>query len=291
MRFYLDGFNGTSHGSYNENCYIDDIAFALITGTPDTTADFTIDGYNVHTETVNALVSQLIGNKYKGQYSYSCWQDVTELVRAHSDRNSKGEPIGNATYTVGNVLATAAGDDYELAYCGWSLVIIYHSASTAGRQLYLWNYFSYSKGNVNLDFDRDDSPGGTINGFIVPHRIGNEVEAAKLTCFVGEGDLKYHGDTIKFNDHLLWDGKTVEGNSSTSPDNVWNSTSVNMTKDGVDIDTFHILWDDQILFAGDTQAQIDLESETDNFNLIYLILSVRSKTVIGGTEHYLIKDG
>jgi hypothetical protein len=137
MRFYLDGFN--SSGEY---CYVDNIAFAQITGTADTTADFTIDGYNTHTETVNALVSQLIGNKYKGQYSYACWQDVTDLVKAHSDRNASNQPIGNAEYTVGNVLADesdAPGGPYYLAYCGWSLVIIYHSSDTAGRQLYLWN--------------------------------------------------------------------------------------------------------------------------------------------------------
>jgi hypothetical protein len=286
MRFYLDGFSETG-----EYCYIDNIAIATITGAADTTADFTIDGYDIHTETVNAQVSQLIGNKYKGQYSYACWQDVTELVRAHSDRNASGQAIGNADYTVGNVLADesdAPGGPYYLAYCGWSLVTIYHSSSTAGRQLYLWNTFSYSKGGENLDFDRDGQPGGTIKGFIVPDRIGNEVEAAKLTCFVGEGDLCYSGDTIKFNGTRLWDGTTTTGNTQASPNNVWNSTSVGMTKDGIDIDTFSITWDSGLLHADDTQAQIDLPTETDNFNLIYIILSVRSATVIGGTEHYII---
>ncbi len=292
VRFYLDGFNGGS-----EYCYIDNIALATITGTPDTDCEFTIDGYDTHTETISALVSQLIGNKDKGQYSYSCWQDVTDLVNAHSDRNAGGDPIGNGDYTVGAVNADDGyygGDNYELAYAGWSLVVIYHSASTAGRQLYLWNYFSYSKGSVNLDFDRDGSPGGTITGFLVPHRIGNEEEAAKLTCFVGEGDESYSGDILKFNGEELWDGTETfppdedESNISSSPHNVWNSKSVGMSEDGVDIDTFHILWDDAILLAGDTEAQIDFDTEIDNFNLIYLVLSVRSKTTVGGTKHYVI---
>jgi len=286
MRFYLDGFN--SSGEY---CYVDNIAFAQITGTADTTADFTIDGYDTHTETVNALVSQLIGNKYKGQYSYACRQDVTDLVRAHSDRNASNQPIGNAEYTVGNVLADesdAPGGPYYLAYCGWSLVIIYHSSDTAGRQLYLWNNFAYSQGSENLDFDNDGSPGGTITGFIVPERIGNEVEAAKLTCFVGEGDECYDGDYIQFNGHRLWDGTTTEHNSLTNPDNVWNSTSVVASKDGIDIDTFSITWESGLLHADDNEAQIDFITETDNFNLIYIILSVRSETVIGGTQHYVI---
>jgi hypothetical protein len=278
MRFYLDGFSGSG-----EYCSVDTIGIATITGAADTTADFTVNGYDSHTETVNALVSQLIGNKYKGQYSYACRQDVTELVRAHSERNSANEPIGNAVYTVGNVLADesdAAGGPYYLAYCGWSLVVIYHSSDTAGRQLYLWNTFSYSKGGENLDFDGDGVPGGTITGFIVPERIGSEVEAAKLTCFVGEGDNCYTGDTIKFNGTLLNDGYGTN--------NVWNSKSLNVVANGIDIDTFSITWASGLLHADDTQAQIDLYTETDNFNLIYIILSVRSVTTIGGTEHYII---
>jgi len=280
MRFYLDGFNLSG-----EYCYVDNIAFAQITGTADTTADFTIDGFDTHTETVNALVSQLIGNKYKGQYSYACWQDVTDLVRAHSDRNVSNQPIGNAEYTVGNVLADesdAPGGPYYLAYCGWSLVIIYHSSDTAGRQLYLWNNFAYSQGSENLDFDNDGSPGGHITGFIVPERIGNEVEAAKLTCFVGEGDECYTGDSLKFNGTALNDG--------FGTNNVWNSKSVGMSKDGVDIDTFSITWESGLLHADDNEAQIDFITEIDNFNLIYIILSVRSETVIGGTQHYVISS-
>ncbi len=280
MRFYLDGFN--SSGEY---CYVDNIAFAQITGAADTTADFTIDGYDTHKETVNALVSQLIGNKYKGQYSYACRQDVTDLVRAHSDRNASNQPIGNAEYTVGNVLADesdAPGGPYYLAYCGWSLVIIYHSSDTAGRQLYLWNNFAYSQGSENLDFDNDGSPGGTITGFIVPERIGNEVEAAKLTCFVGEGDECYDGDSLKFNGTALNDG--------FGTNNVWNSKSAVASKDGIDIDTFSITWESRLLHADDNEAQIDFITETDNFNLIYIILSVRSETVIGGTQHYVISS-
>ena len=278
MRFYLDGFSGSS-----EYCYIDNIAIARITGSADTTASFTVDGYDTHTETVNALVSQLIGNKYKGQYSYACRQDVTDLVRAHSDRNADSQPIGNADYTVGGVLADesdAPGGPYYLAYCGWSLVIIYHSSQTAGRQLYLWNNFAYSQGGENLDFDEDGSPGGTITGFLVPERIGDETEAAKLTCFVGEGDECYTGDYLEFNGTALNDG--------FGTNNVWNSKSVGMSKDGVDIDTFSITWESGLLHADDTEAQIDFITDVDNFNVIYIILSVRSETVIGGTQHYVI---
>ncbi len=33
---------------------------------------------------------------------------------------------------------------------------------------------------------------------------------------------------------------------------------------------------------------IDIYTNYENFNLIHLILSVRSKTTIGGTTHYMI---
>jgi hypothetical protein len=289
MRFYLDGFNES-----NEYCYVDNIAIARITGSADTIVDFTVDGYDTHTETVSALSSSLIGNKFKGQYSYACWQDVTDLVKAHSERGAGDDPTGNADYTVANVQADDGYDEathtnYYLAYAGWSLIIIYYSPQTAGRQLYLWNTFAYSSGGENLDFDGDGLPGGYIKGFIIPEQAGSDPVAAKLTCFVGEGDECYSGDTLKFNGQLRWDGTNTTGNSQASPNNCWNSCSVGMDKDGVDIDTFYIYWTDGILHADDTEAYIDLETQTDNFNLIYLVLSVRSVTTISGTKCYVIQ--
>jgi hypothetical protein len=36
---------------------------------------------------------------------------------------------------------------------------------------------------------------------------------------------------------------------------------------------------------------IDIYTEQDNWNLIYIIMSVRSKATIGGTTHYVIHGG
>jgi hypothetical protein len=63
-----------------------------------------------------------------------------------------------------------------------------------------------------------------------------------------------------------------------------------MSQDGVDIDTFNITWASQVLKPGDTKLHLDLYSYIDNYNLVYLILSVRSKVVTGGTGHYIISD-
>lgn len=287
MRFYLDGFNGS-----HEYCNLDNIAVAEITGSGDPTATFTIDGEDYHTEALTALSTSVLGNKYYRQYSFACWQDVTALVKTYSELGPDENPTGNAVYTVGDIQSTTGT---VLSYAGWSLIIIYYSPETAGRQLYLWNTFAYSSGGQNLDFDSDGEPGGYIRGFIIPEKIEGETVAAKLTCFVGEGDECYSGDTLKFNGTLMWDGTESppapwghQPNSEAAPYNVWNSKSVGMDKDGVDIDTFTIYWDDGILHADDTEAYIDLETEIDNYNLVYLILSVRSETVIGGTRHYTI---
>jgi hypothetical protein len=150
----------------------------------------------------------------------------------------------------------------------------------------------------NVDWDGDGSPGGTIGGFLVPERVQNpdgtwEVNAAKLTVFVGEGDDVYNGDYLAFNGTKLWDGTT-----SHSLNDVWNSKSMGMSADGVDVDTLginptasppqYITWDSDLLEPGDTSAQIDMYTQTDSWNLIYIILSFRSSITSGGTISYLV---
>jgi hypothetical protein len=286
VRFYLDGFSGS-----NEYCYLDDIAIAEITGSPDSSVDFTVSGNTTDTFTISALQSQVLGTRDKGRYFYSCWQDVTDEVKANCEVGSGDNPTGNADYTIANLDADegdSSGGPYHLAYAGWSLIIIYYSPQTAGRQLYLWNTFSYNSGNdVNLDFDGDGEPGGLITGFVVPEQVEGEEVAARLTCFVGEGDAAWYPDTLAFNGTYLWDGTSTNGNSKASPQNVWNGTSVNM-QNGIDVDTFTIYWNDGLLFADDTEAQIDMFSGQDNYVLIYMILSVVSETTVSGTTHYMI---
>jgi hypothetical protein len=114
--------------------------------------------------------------------------------------------------------------------------------------------------------------------------------AATLTCFVGEGDEYWTGDYLAFNGTKLWDGITCTSNSASYPNNVWNERSVGMQWDGIDIDTFYITWASGLLEAGDTTAHIDMVSPQDHWNLIYMILSVRSETTTGGTTHYIIRN-
>jgi hypothetical protein len=318
IRFKLVGFN-ESDDNY---CYLDNIKIEKIT--PDGDVTFKIADLNPpapdapdYEGVITASKIQVLPNSdddgTSHGYSYSSYADVTNLVQTYStvyeDEYENEHQTGNGQYTVGGIWAST-GDSWS--YAGWSIIIIYSSPKTAGHQLYLYDKFSYADMYGDVDFDGDGEPGGTISGFIVPQQIPGEVNAAKLTCFVGEGDVgdsSWGKDFLAFNapesyrtnpltipnTYKLYDGKSCWNNSSAVPNNVWNNKSIDLTVDGIDIDTFYIPWliDGQpgLLQSGDTSARIDLPTEMDSWNLIYIILSFRSKTVIGGTTHYVIHGG
>jgi len=276
-----------------------------------------------------------------GTWYYNCLRDVTSLVRqwiadSDVDNNSAG------TYTLGHVVAENEVDPsfsfdlyprppyeetgyplgtpayiegynyparHNSCYAGWSLVIIYTSPETKGHQLYLYDiqnpdFTFFEAWHENPDFDGDGEEGGRISGFLVPEPIRDpgtgeiiEVDAAKLTLFVGEGDVSPDDD------YLIVEGSQLS-NSASPANNVWNSASPGLTVPGVDIDTFHIEWDDNILEPGDTSVQIDLPTggisppygysggyeynNSDLFTVVYMILSFRSETTTGGTVSFLI---
>jgi hypothetical protein len=294
LRFYIMGFQDT--GPDEEAC-LDNIQ--VIVESPavcaDTSATFYIDGEQVYFEdgvptkgtgTLEEDTCQIMPNITGGKpngYSYSSKKNVTELVKAFSAKspNPATNHPGNGTYTVGDVYATSTANN-EWAYAGWSLVIIYSSAETKGHQLYLYDTFSYCDNDQNLDFDHDGQPGGTISGFLVPTPVTGETIAAKLTAFVGEGDVWYTGDYLAFKGTTLPDG-------TGDINNVWNGMSLGMSAEGVDVDTFYITWASHLLSPGDTSAHIDMQTGIDSWNLVYIIISFRSETTIGNDLSYLIR--
>jgi hypothetical protein len=314
IQFYLVGFSGA-----NQYCYLDNIKVTAMTA--DNSVVFQIDdgtgakqvyfdGSGDPQQGAQELIasrSQVVQN-FSGTsphgFSYSSYRDVTELVREYSQApvSPATNHTGYATYWVGGISADASIRD-EWAYACWSLVIIYTSPETQGHQLYLYDRFTYSNQNttngINVDFDGDGLPGGNISGFIVPQPIAGEVNAGKLTAFVGEGDVWYTGDYVAVNGTKLWDGTNTTNNSKSNPNNVFNSTSMGLgTYDGIDIDTLgidppngqYITWSSNILSPGDTSAQVDLVTYQDVWNLVYLIISFRSETSTGGSLTYLIKE-
>jgi hypothetical protein len=128
--------------------------------------------------------------------------------------------------------------------------------------------------------------GATVT-ITVDETVG-ETNAAKMTVMVGEGDEFITGDYLAFKGTTLWDGTTSNGNSSSSPNNVWNGKSTLFNADGIDVDTFTITWASGLLHHGDTSANIDMYTAQDNWNLVFIILSFRSSVATGDSLAYLI---
>jgi hypothetical protein len=289
--------------SSSEYVYLDNIK--ILSMPADTSVNFEINGQQVYLdaggdpqageEKLNASSSAILINEAgvdsdKTGYSYACHVDVSKLVKKYPEVLGEEHHTGNAEYTVGDV--TADTGQY-VSYAGWSLIIIYCSPDTAGHYLYLNDIYAFDPGNINLDFDRDGQPGGDITGFIIPEPIKDrfgvilESIAAKITCFVGEGDAIYSGDSLMITGEQSGNSKYLN-NSASPTNNVWNGIDTISSYPGIDIDTFTLLWSDDILIPKDTHLHLDMNSGTDAWNLIYVIISVRSETVTGGTENYVI---
>jgi hypothetical protein len=298
FRFRTVGLDGPGQQATIDNFVVRDLP-------PDTEATFKINGEQVSYDAsgdpqtgTDPLVADsaavLLGppGSGLGGYFYRCKTDVSKLVKTYPVNPGEAHHTGNADYTVGDVDATANNDDY-LAHAGWSMILVYASPTTAGHYLYLRDYFADNPGNTNLDFDGDGVPGGDVTNFVIPEPIrdanGNitETDAARITCFVGEGDAAYTGDSLKITGQQS--GSSLYLSNSASPwNNVWNGASPDMSYPGIDVDTFEVPWSSGILTPGDTMLHLDMDSGSDAWTFIYLILSVRSETLTSGTTHYLI---
>jgi hypothetical protein len=300
IRFYFN-FDDTTENARLDNIYIYYMP-------PDPSVTFKINGQQVYLdgdgdpqegeEPLNASFSAVLVNQSGSSaagYSYACYKDVTDLVQKYPEVEEEEHHTGNYEYTVGDI----SGDTGEyISYAGWSLIIIYSSPNTAGRYIYLrdiHDIFAFNPGGINLDFDSDGLGGGDVIGFLFPEPVRDKFgtildpTAAKITCFVGEGDDIYTGDTLIITGQQSGISANLYNDDSPS-NNVWNSASPGMSYPGVDVDTFIVLWEDEIMTPKDTSLHLDMNSGTDAWNLIYFIMSVRSETVTSGTGHYLIDN-
>lgn len=324
IKFHVVGFNVANQYVNIDNMRINALkpntgmTFKINKGSGDKIVYFDANG-NPATSTYPANKVVSTRTQYLITYSYStsaaptfngfaqsCYRDVTELVKSYAH-----QPVAPETNYNGHATYSAIGDlgdtgNYQLAHAGWSLVTVFTGPETQGHQLYLYDDFFGSRQNssgVHIDWDNDGVQGGNIEGFVVPQKIAGEVNAAKVTCFVTEGDNQLTGDYFAMNGTKLWDGKNSTSNSRTSPNNFGNSVSYMSggysMYDGVDIDTLglnptadppqYITWDSNILKPGDTSASIDLYTAQDYWFMVYMIISFRSETTIGGSLNYLIR--
>lgn len=296
IRFETVGMEGPGQRASLDNFVIRSLA-------PDNSIEFSINGQPVYLDGAGAPqagASDLVAPDCSALiniwgYSWACRLDVSELVKKYPVSPGEDNHDGNAVYTVGSVYADTGN---LLSHAGWSLIIIYGSPSTAGHYLYLRDFFAFnSGGGMNLDFDFDGSPGGDITDFVIPEPIRNkagtiiETIAAKVTCFIGEGDAVYSGDSLRITGEQSGASMYLTYPGLPSYNNVWDGDSIGMSYAGIDVDTFEVLWSDGILQPGDTSLHLDMVSSMEAWNFIYLILSVRSETLTSGTTHYVIGHG
>jgi hypothetical protein len=256
-----------------------------------------------------ADITDLVKDYFKGQgvpfygnatYTVGHWdlgtQSTTRRYRLYNwTANHNGEDTNNSytQYPLGSPMngtppascstldtgtTENTGSEDQWSYAAWSVVVIYSSPSTAGHHLYHFDQFLYCDNDQTLNF--------TIKGFLAP-----EVEsdpAARMTCFVGEGDSIWPRDYLKVNNvslPTLPDGVNPQNNVWNSMSNVLGGAGV----DGVDIDTFPVSVASHIIRPGDTQAAVSMPTDDDSWNLIYIILSFSSEITTGGVIDYSIR--
>jgi hypothetical protein len=264
---------------------------------------------------------------YYGTWYYTCKADVTNLVKGWIGNGTIGSN-GAGTYTLSHVAATNQEDPsysfsfasgggstgyplgtpapqesspprrYWLSHAGWSLLILYTSASVYNHQFYLYDidtpgFGFFFGGNDDPDFDNDGQDGGTISGFLVPPQIPGETNAARITVLVGEGDKangqsssSYCKDRFKVNGSELPDGTGL-------PD-VWNGNyrGQSVSDPGIDIDQFYVTWASNILKPMDVSAMINMPTTGDKWTCSYMLFQFRSELGVGGViTNYAIRIG
>jgi hypothetical protein len=226
-------------------------------------------------------------------YDGSAWSLMVGRELYQWKESHSGETIIDWTnYPLGSPRDPDGYQD-EWSYAGWSAVVIYTSPQTKGHQLYIYDTFRYCDNAQTLNF--------TIKNFLAPQDVLYDPAAARMTCFVGEGDVIYGAgqydyeclaeygvhdwDCLILNDYYLSD--------ATNPwNNVWNSKSNIMAGrfiDGIDIDTFNATY--PIIEPGDNTAEVSMPTGLDSWNLVYIVLSFRSETTTGGLLSYEIEVG
>lgn len=227
---------------------------------------------------VSADRTQISSSEYSG-WSFSCRADVTDLIGALDEPNAqyKVERIAHIDDRNGMWYEHYEDDyywatDHELSYAGWSLVIVYSHPDENANQLYLYDDF--------LHMDQYTTQIFPIKGFLVPE-LGTEDEGGRLTYFVGEGD-EHYGDKQRRPrwrdiDSARLDGKYYLSDADNPKYNVMNGISSGLYGeeiDGLDIDTFDIT---DYVVQGQNEAELELRTGYDIWNLIYVIISFRTE--------------
>jgi len=230
------------------------------------------------------------GTTYNGVPSYGgCYKNTTNCSKDEGGVAAAGSTTSSCVNSCGSGYVNY---QHDAAYSAWSIVLIYTDPYTRGHQIFVSDNFTFILQNNTPGLDRP------ISGFTVPELIAGE-KAAKYTHFVGEGD-KVDSDG-NYKDWLYVKGATqtafTELGDPTGGDNPKGDICNNQSRippgptgkliDGIDIDTFDI--PQGVVVAGDTKATMRFVTGQEGLNLIYMIVSFRSKLDTGGADIYYIQ--
>jgi hypothetical protein len=174
--------------------------------------------------------------------------------------------------------------NYQGAYAAWSVIVIYTSPETAGHQIYMYDTLTCWLHEAEKDFP--------IEGFLAPSSVATDPAAARVTCFIGEGDS--WDNPFNHPENIWLNGVQLNNQGTNQPlesGNVWNSVSNAMTPslDGLDLDTFLVAGDDGAIEPGDTEATLTMNTWQDVWQLAYIILSFRSDLSGTGLLSYIVE--
>ena len=284
----------TSGADYNI-----DYATGAVTLTDDTlVGNVVMDYYASHWEvgithaandrygtSLNPVVEETIYEFVGYGWSYMCFRDVTDLVGV----------VGNGEFAVRNVAADPATDESEFwghfSYSGWSLIVVYESPSETAHQLYLYDPI-HNAGDIPFYAEPADDVSFVLSNFYPP----DGVVEGKLTYFIGEGDDVWDEDYIGIKGASQPAFTNLQDLPNNPQDNVINATPTTGVA-GIDIDTFEIIGG-AVDIGSDTAADVQIDSTTEAWNLIYLILSFKTdetmvpeRTFSVSTMAYNYSDG
>jgi uncharacterized repeat protein (TIGR01451 family) len=183
---------------------------------------------------------------------------------------------GNATQFVSTWLAgdfrvtdvegiALAGQDVDVAFSAWSLVVVYENAADELRNIAVFD-----------GLDKVDAEHGTpeksvtLKGFLVPPGF-----SAKMAAIVYEGDFEYKGDYFAMNgtkafnannpiDNFFNSSRTFLGAAVSGAQDVPKLSGKPGSMSGYDLDMIDVT---QLVKAGDTQAKVAAGSNNPNIAL------------------------
>ncbi len=188
-----------------------------------------------NTYTLPTLNGQPVAGQLIGTTGDTCWSVQNNFVYRANVTNLVS---GNGSYAVAGLPRNLAGGNDSQ---GASLVVVYRQ-NTAPLTTIVIN-----DGAVALNFDRP-SHTNTIRGFMANSPVGN----ARVTYLVGDGQAKWVGDNIIFNETPLtsgafsgadgdyWDSPTFDVTSLTSGSSATTTLSNNDPNDSSKTDC--LLW-------------------------------------------------